>query len=113
MTKDEISKFLILAMGIDNRLNPADQNQFIAKVEGWYLALSKSMTFEFAREALGRHYASATDSIMPANLNALWKVELDRKHSENIQNSIESVRNENKGMPDSVRQQLREMGVRL
>lgn len=113
MTKDEISKFLILAMGIDNRLNPADQNAFIAKVEGWFLALSKSMTFEFAREALGKHYATRNDAIMPADLNALWKVELDRKHSENVQNQIESVRNENKGMPDSVREQLREMGMRL
>jgi hypothetical protein len=100
MTKDEVSKFLILAMGIDNRLNPADQNAFIAKVEGWHLALSNSMTFEFAREALGKHYANQTDAIMPANLNTIWKVERDRQTD--IKAAI-TDKSEAVPMPDNVR----------
>lgn len=105
MTKDEISKFLVLAMGIDNRLNPADQNAFIAKVEGWFLALSKSMTFEFAREALGKHYASRNDAIMPADLNNLWKTQQDRIQKPAITSNTESV-----PMPDNVRALIRDWG---
>lgn len=104
MTKDEIAKLLVIAMGIDARLNAADQNAFIAKVEGWALALSNSMTFEFARDALGKHYAGSTDSIMPANLNSLWKVERDKEPVRAIDDGQERI-----FMPDNVRELLKEM----
>ena len=106
MNKDEIAKVLIMAMGIDARLNAADQNAFIAKVEGWNLALANSMTFEFAREAIGKHYASSTDSIMPANLNALWKVERDKEPVIAITDGDARI-----PMPDNVRVLLREKGL--
>lgn len=111
MNKDEIAKVLIIAMGIDARLNAADQNAFVAKVEGWNLALSKSMPFEFAREALGKHYASSTDSVMPANLNALWRAERDRTSQIAQISEITASRDENsvKGMPDDVRAKFAEM----
>lgn len=106
MNKDEIAKVLIMAMGIDARLNAADQNAFIAKVEGWNLALASSMTFEFAREAIGKHYANSTDSIMPANLNALWKVERDKEPVMAITDGDARI-----PMPDNVRVLLREKGL--
>ena len=105
MTKDEIAKLLVIAMGIDARLNAADQNAFIAKVEGWSLALSNSMTFEFARDSVGKHYANSTDSLMPANLNALWKSERDRQPVLTITDKTEAV-----PMPDNVRALIRDWG---
>lgn len=106
MTKDEIAKLLVIAMGIDARLNAADQNAFIAKVEGWALALSNSMTLDFARQAVGKHYAGSTDSLMPAHLNTLWKIERDK------QPRVAIDRNDGKlGMPDDVRAKLLEMGI--
>lgn len=110
MNKQEISQILIIAMGIDNRLNVQDENQLIAKVEGWHLALSKSMTYEFARDAVGRHYATSTDVIMPANLNTYWRVELDKKSNLQIEKSNNSKANST-GMPDTARQLLQDLGI--
>ena len=106
MTKDEIAKLLVIAMGIDARLNAADQNAFIAKVEGWALALSNSMTLDFARQAVGKHYAGSTDSLMPAHLNTLWKVERDKRPVVAITNNDERI-----PMPDNVRALIKGMQV--
>lgn len=110
MNKEEVSKVLMIAMAIDNRLNAADKNLFIAKVEGWAMALSDSMTFEFAREAVGRHYANSTNSIMPADLNALWRVQRDRI-KELEKKPVNALEGPKKGMPESVRVFLRESGL--
>ena len=109
MTKEEVSKVLMIAMAIDNRLNVSDKNLFVARVEGWSMALSKSMTFEFAREAVGRHYANSSNTLMPADLNALWRVEVDRiKASE----KIAQIGPEGPAipMPESLRVLMKSMG---
>lgn len=109
MTKEEVSKVLMIAMAIDNRLNVADKNLFVARVEGWSMALSKSMTFEFAREAVGRHYANSSNTLMPADLNALWRVEVDRiKSSEKL--SEITCEGPAIPMPDSLRVLMKSMG---
>jgi hypothetical protein len=110
MNKEEISKILMIAMAIDSRLNVSDKNLFVAKVEGWAMALSDSMTFEFAREAVGRHYAGSTNSLMPADLNGLWRVEIDRTKSKQKMAEI-SPEGPLKGMPDEVRVYLKKFGV--
>ena len=109
MTKEEISKILLIGMAIDPRLNATDKNIFLAKIEGWSMALSKSMTFEFAREAVGRHYANSSNTLMPADLNALWRVEVDRiKNNEKMaQIGPEGPRT---GMPESLRVLIRSIG---
>ena len=112
MIKSEISKVLVIAMAIDPRLNAADQAQFVARVEGWNLALHETMTFEFARDFVGRHYASETDSLMPAHLNAAWRIERDRMRSLDEQKALESAP-KGKGMPDEVRAKFAEMGFNL
>lgn len=111
MNKFEVGKVLTIAMAIDARLNAADDAALAAKIEGWSLALSESMTFEFARDAIGRHYKSSTDSIMPAHLNAIW---ISEKHR---QNEIDNVRAigaapRSQGMPDDVRAKLVKMGLK-
>jgi hypothetical protein len=110
MNKEEVSKVLLIAMAIDSRLNVNDQNLFIAKVEGWHLALSKSMTFEFARDAVGQHYSKSNNSIMPADLNTLWRVQVDRDTNATKMSEIGPGKSKN-GMPESVRVYLREVGL--
>lgn len=110
MNKDEISKLLVIAMGIDSRMNVSDQNLFIARVEGWKLALRENMTFEFAKQAIGNHYANSTDSVMPAHLNAQWKSQVERNALKD-QNKAISDRVAPKGMPESVRAELRRIGL--
>ena len=110
MNKLEIGQVLTIAMAIDARLGAADENAFRAKVEGWSLALSEAMTFEFARDAIGRHYKSATDSLMPAHLNAMWTAHRSRQHEiDNVRAIGSSPKSQ--GMPDAVRQQLKNIGL--
>jgi hypothetical protein len=110
MNKQEISQILIIAMGIDNRLNVQDENGLIAKVEGWHLALSKSMTYEFAKEAIGRFYSTSTSVIMPANLNSLWRVEQDKIHNLSSRKSIETKEIPTT-MPETARKLLQDLGI--
>ena len=110
MNKLEIGQVLTIAMAIDARVGAADENAFRAKVEGWSLALSETMTFEFARDALGKHYKSATQSVMPAHLNAMWTAHRSRQHEiDNVRAIGSSPKSQ--GMPDDVRQKLKSIGL--
>lgn len=110
MNKAEIGKVLAIAVSIDARLGASDEAGFRAKVEGWSLALSEAMEFEFARDAVGKHYKSATDSVMPAHLNALWTAHRSRQHEiDNVRAIGSSPKSQ--GMPDDVRQKLKVMGL--
>ena len=111
MNKLEIGQVLTIAMAIDARLGATDESGFRAKVEGWSLALSESMTFEFARDALGRHYKSATEAIMPAHLNSMWNAQRSRQHEiDNVRAIGSSPKSQ--GMPDDVRAKLVELGLK-
>jgi vacuolar-type H+-ATPase subunit C/Vma6 len=111
MNKAEIGKVLAIAVAIDARLGAADEAGFRAKVEGWSLALTESMEFDFARDAVGRHYKSATDSVMPAHLNAMWTAHRSRQHEiDNVRAIGSSPKSQ--GMPDDVRAKLVELGLK-
>jgi hypothetical protein len=111
MNKAEVGKVLAIASAIDARLGAADEAGFRAKVEGWSLALSEAMTFEFARDAVGRHYKNAIDSLMPAHLNAMWTAHRSREHElDNVRAIGSSPKGQ--GMPDDVRAKLVEMGLK-
>jgi vacuolar-type H+-ATPase subunit C/Vma6 len=111
MNKAEVGKVLAIAVAIDARLGAADEAGFRAKVEGWSLSLNESMDFEFARDAVGKHYKSATDSVMPAHLNAMWTAHRSRQHEiDNVRAIGSSPKSQ--GMPDEVRAKLVEMGLK-
>ena len=111
MNKAEVGKILAIASSIDARLSAADETAFRAKVEGWLLALSETMDFEFARDAIGKHYKNATDSLMPAHLNAMWNSYRSREHEiDNVRAIGSSPRSQ--GMPDDVRRKLVELGLK-
>jgi len=111
MNKVEVGKVLAIASAIDARLGAADEAGFRAKVEGWSLALSETMTFEFARDAVGRHYKNTTDSLMPAHLNAIWTSYRSREHElDNVRAIGSSPKSQ--GMPDEVRAKLVELGLK-
>jgi hypothetical protein len=111
MNKADIGKVLAVAMAIDARLGAADESAFRAKVEGWSLALSETMDFEFARDAVGRHYKSATETLMPAHLNAMWTTHRSRQHEIDNVRAIGSTP-KSQGMPDEVRARLVELGLK-
>ena len=111
MNKADVGKVLAIASAIDARLGSADEAGFRAKVEGWSLALSESMDFEFARDAIGKHYKNSTDSLMPAHLNAMWTSHRSRQHEiDNVRAIGSSPKSQ--GMPDDVRAKLVELGLK-
>jgi vacuolar-type H+-ATPase subunit C/Vma6 len=111
MNKAEVGKVLAIAVSIDARLGAADEAGFRAKVEGWSLALSETMDFEFARDAVGKHYKSATETVMPAHLNAMWTAHRSRQHEiDNVRAIGSSPRSQ--GMPEDVRAKLVELGLK-
>jgi vacuolar-type H+-ATPase subunit C/Vma6 len=111
MNKADVGKVLAVAMAIDARLSAADEAGFRAKVEGWSLALSETMDFEFARDAIGKHYKNSTDSLMPAHLNAMWTAHRSRQHEiDNVRAIGSSPKSQ--GMPDEVRARLVELGLK-
>jgi vacuolar-type H+-ATPase subunit C/Vma6 len=111
MNKADVGKVLAVAMAIDARLGAADESAFRAKVEGWSLALSETMDFEFARDAVGKHYKSATETLMPAHLNAMWTAYRSRQHEiDNVRAIGSSPKSQ--GMPDDVRAKLVELGLK-
>jgi hypothetical protein len=111
MNKAEVGKVLAIAVSIDARLGAADEAGFRAKVEGWSLALSETMDFEFARDAVGKHYKNTTDSLMPAHLNAMWTSHRSRQHEiDNVRAIGTSPKSQ--GMPDDVRAKLVELGLK-
>jgi vacuolar-type H+-ATPase subunit C/Vma6 len=111
VNKADVGKVLAVAMAIDARLGAADETAFRAKVEGWSLALSETMDFEFARDAVGKHYKSATETLMPAHLNAMWTAHRSRQHEINNVRAIGSSP-KSQGMPDDVRAKLVELGLK-
>jgi hypothetical protein len=111
MNKAEVGKVLAIAVSIDARLGAADEAGFRAKVEGWSLALSETMDFEFARDAVGKHYKNTTDSLMPAHLNAMWTSHRSRQHEINNVRAI-GTSPKSQGMPDDVRAKLVELGLK-
>ncbi len=111
MNKAEVGKVLAIAVSIDARLGAADEAGFRAKVEGWSLALSETITFEFARDAVGKHYKNSTDSVMPAHLNAMWTAHRTRQHEiDNVRAIGSSPKSQ--GMPDEVRARLVQLGLK-
>jgi len=111
VNKADVGKVLAVAMAIDARLGAADESAFRAKVEGWSLALSETMDFEFARDAVGRHYRSATETVMPAHLNAMWIAYRSRQHEISKVQAI-GASSKSQGMPDDVRAKLVELGLK-
>jgi vacuolar-type H+-ATPase subunit C/Vma6 len=111
MNKAEVGKVLAIAVSIDARLGAADEAGFRAKVEGWSLALSETITFEFARDAVGKHYKTSTESVMPAHINAMWTAHRLRQHEiDNVRAIGSSPKSQ--GMPDDVRAKLVELGLK-
>ena len=110
MNKADIGKILAIAVAIDARLGAPDEAGFRAKIEGWSLALSPAMDFEFARVALGKHYKNSTDTIMPAHLNSMWSNYKNRQHEADNVRAIGSSP-KSQGMPDAIREQLKSIGL--
>lgn len=76
-----------------------------SKSEAWALALSDGIDYDFAHQAVVRHYATKTSAIMPADLNAEYKRGIDERAAktkgENIDKEL-SYAERDKASPEQV-----------
>jgi hypothetical protein len=76
--KSEIAKILTVAKSLDDRVT-IDEPRIVA----WQLALIPEVTYEFALEALGRHYSRSERPVMPVHINDPWRAYRNDLHARN------------------------------
>jgi hypothetical protein len=108
MTPSEVLTVLIAAKAVDDRVIPDE-----ARAAAWGAILNPAMTLDVARRALLHHYASSTDTLMPAHLNRAWADHLrylaeEERRAERDRELAEPPA----PMPDEVRDLLRKLQAR-
>lgn len=78
MKKSEIAKILTVAKSLDDRVT-IDEPRIVA----WQLTLVPEITYEFALEALGRHYSRSEKALMPVHINDPWRAYRADLHARN------------------------------
>ena len=78
MKKSEIAKILTVAKSLDDWVT-VDEPRIMA----WQLALIPEVTYEFALEALGRHYSRSEKTLMPVHINDPWRAYRADLHARN------------------------------
>lgn len=84
MNTQEVIRLLAEISLVDDRVVKTDETEQIAQVRLWAAALI-DVPYEFAGEAVGRHYAESAWPVMPKDITARWRtVARDRmtRHAE-------------------------------
>lgn len=76
------------------------------KVAAWMAIVPDSVTFEAGMKAVIQHYRSETRQMMPADVVAFWK-----RYRESVQDPVQGDRIEATEMPESFKQQMKQIGL--
>lgn len=110
MNLKEITTLLGTASMIDPRVTRKTSEEVLGMAQAWLKILDDRITLEFALQTLQEHYATSTETFMPAHLMKPWKAfrkeQLERESVAQLTGTLETG-----GMPDSVRAKLLEIGV--
>lgn len=110
MNHKEVMTLLGVGALIDARLSASTDEDKVGKAIMWAEALDNDMPVEWARKAIASHYADSGHTVMPADLNRLWRVERKKvkeaEHAANLSRQLEAQRTEAVPMPEHVREQL-------
>lgn len=108
MTPSEVLTVLIAAKAVDDRVIPDE-----ARAAAWGAILNPSMTLDVARRALLAHYATSTETLMPAHLNRAWQEHLRQvAQAERDAERARELSVPGSPMPDEIRDQLRNLRLR-
>jgi hypothetical protein len=72
MNKAEIARIIKQASTLSYQLVDHAEEDFKLRVEMWFLTLRSAMTFDFACDALVRHYQTSNWPLTPKDLNERW-----------------------------------------
>ena len=80
------------------------------KVAAWMAIVPASVTFEAGMKAVIQHYRSETRQMMPADVVAFWK-RYRESVQDHVQNHVQGDRVEATEMPESFKQQMKQIGL--
>lgn len=113
MNHKEVMTLLGVGALIDARLSASTDEDKVGKAIMWAEALDDDMPVEWARKAIASHYADSGATVMPADLNRLWRIERKKtkeaQHAANLSRQLEAQRAEAVPMPDYVREKFDEL----
>lgn len=104
MNEHQASVILALAATLDVRMTPPSHADGAARSKAWAATLNSEMTPEFAADFVRRHYATSTETIMPAHVNEAWKVHRRQEAEALEREALTSGRGV--PMPPEIRRQL-------
>jgi hypothetical protein len=76
------------------------------KVAAWMAIIPASVTFEAGMKAVIQHYRSETRQMMPADVVGFWK-----RYRESVQDPVQGDHIEATEMPESFKQQMKQIGL--
>jgi hypothetical protein len=98
--KSEIAKILTIAKSLDDWVT-VDEPRIMA----WELALIPDVPYEFAVEAVGRHYSRSAKPLMPVHINDYWRAYRADLHA---RNSIKELGNRESVPPTEIYLKMRQ-----
>jgi hypothetical protein len=98
---DDVVKVLGVAATFDQRLRPPTPQDARARAEAWREALLDAMDPVWAQRAVVAHYATFTETLMPAHLNRAWRA---HRENEALRKPIE--RGQGVPMPPEIKRQI-------
>ena len=76
------------------------------KAAAWTAIIPEQVTLEAGMKAVVQHYRVETRQMMPADVVAFWK-----RYRESVQDPVQGDRIEATEMPESFKQQMKQIGL--
>lgn len=113
MNISEMSRLLATVSLIDPRVSRRSDEEKELMAKAWLVVVGETVPYDFAAKCAQEHYKNSSDVFMPVHIVSRWKIERQRGQEIAQINEITAQRDENssKGMPDSVRAELRRIGL--
>lgn len=110
MNAAEMAKLLGTISLIDARVSRRDDQEKELMALAWLAIVGDQVPYEFAARCAQEHYRNSSEVFMPAHVVTKWKAERQRELEKNKAKELgTSIRSQ--GMPDSVRQKLKSIGL--
>lgn len=117
MKPAEAGTVLAVASAFDARLTPRSDEDAEAKAYAWALALDSDMPTDWARRFVAKHYAEASTTIMPADVNAAWRRERramnDAERANRQKLEIEAAEANAVPMPDEIKNRIHALANKM
>jgi hypothetical protein len=110
MNASEMARLLGTISLIDARVSRRDDKEKELMAMAWLAIIGEHVSYEFAARCAQDHYRNSSEVFMPAHVVNKWKLERQRELDKSKVKELGSE-TKSKGMPDSVREKLKSIGL--